>query len=125
MTAAWVAELNGHVVGHAAVNHPQAGDKAARMWSEQSGETEVRVGVLARLFVGREARNASAGANLVKAATSYARQSDLRLVLDVLTKDAAAIRLYERLGWQRIGETVHVFGDGQRRDAICFVSPTP
>jgi ribosomal protein S18 acetylase RimI-like enzyme len=44
-------------------------------------------------------------------------------VLDVMTKDTAAIRLYERLGWQKIGEASHHFGDGQRTAALCFVSP--
>jgi len=28
-------------------------------------------------------------------------------VLDVMTKDVAAIALYERLGWRRIGTTQH------------------
>lgn len=70
----------------------------------------------------QEARNASAGKRLIEAATNYAQARQLRLVLEVLTKDAAAIRLYERLGWQRFGEAVHTFGD-QRADAVCFVAP--
>ncbi|MGW9246204.1 acetyltransferase [Streptomyces badius] len=43
-------------------------------------------------------------------------------MLEVLTKDAAAIRLYENLGWQRIGEAVHTF-EGKQVDAVCFVAP--
>nr|WP_260255777.1 GNAT family N-acetyltransferase [Streptomyces sp. 840.1] len=35
------------------------------------------------------------------AALAYARANELHLALEVLTKDAAAIRMYERLGWQR------------------------
>ena len=40
-----------------------------------------------------------------------------------MTKDAAAIRLYERLGWQRIGTTEHDDGHGHAIDAYCYVSP--
>ncbi|MER5279267.1 GNAT family N-acetyltransferase [Streptomyces sp. NPDC002809] len=60
--------------------------------------------------------------HLMDAAVSYARANKLHLVLEVLTKDAAAIRLYERLGWQRFGETVHTFAR-ERFDAACFVAP--
>lgn len=120
--AAWVAELDGHVVGHVAVNSPQSGDEVARLWSEKSGANSSQVAVLARLFVASDARKGSAGKRLVDAAVSYARANNLRLVLEVLTKDAAAIRLYERLGWQRFGETVHT-SSGERFDAACFVAP--
>ncbi|MEI7034073.1 GNAT family N-acetyltransferase [Streptomyces pratensis] len=122
LLAAWVAEVDGGVVGHVAINSPQPGEEVARLWREKSGDDDSRIGVLARLFVAREARKESAGKRLVEAATAYARARRLRLVLEVLTKDAAAIRLYERLGWQCIGEAVHAFG-GQQVDAVCFVAP--
>ena len=47
------------------------------------------------------------GEQLVRTATDYAHQHSRRLVLDVMTKDTAPIRIYERLGWQRIGTTRH------------------
>ncbi|MEU5804763.1 GNAT family N-acetyltransferase [Streptomyces sp. NPDC047804] len=122
LLAAWVAELDGHVVGHVAINRPQPGEEVARLWREKSGADNSQFAVLARLFVSSEARKGSAGKHLMDAATAYARASGLRLVLEVLTKDAAAIRLYERLGWKRIGEAVHTFG-GKQVDAICFVAP--
>ncbi|MEU1380540.1 GNAT family N-acetyltransferase [Streptomyces albidoflavus] len=122
LLAAWVAELDGHVVGHVAINSPQPGEEVARLWREESGDDDSHIGVLARLFVARQARKASVGKLLIEAATAYARDSHRRLVLEVLTKDAAAIRLYERLGWQRIGEAVHTFG-GKQVDAVCFVAP--
>lgn len=122
LLAAWVAELDGNVVGHVAINSPQPGEEVARLWRKKSGYDDSDIGVLARLFVAREARTASAGKRLMEAATAYAQERHLRLVLEVLTKDAAAIRLYERLGWQRIGEAVHTFG-GKQVDAVCFVAP--
>jgi hypothetical protein len=42
-----------------------------------------------------------------------------------MTKDTAAIRLYERLGWQRIGTTQHDNGHGQLIPASCYISPSP
>ena len=42
-----------------------------------------------------------------------------------MTKDGAAIRLYERLGWRRIGTTQHDDGHGNAIDAYCYASPPP
>ncbi|MBY8886825.1 GNAT family N-acetyltransferase [Streptomyces sp. PTM05] len=122
--AAWVSESGGSITGHVSLMEPR-GEGAVSLWIEQSGEDEARVAVLARLFVVRAARENATGKRLVEEAMRYARANELRLVLDVMTKDAAAIRLYERLGWNRIGETTHHFGDGEAIQAICFVSPQP
>ncbi|MFI1095054.1 GNAT family N-acetyltransferase [Streptomyces sp. NPDC020917] len=121
--SAWVAEDEGKIVGHVAVMRTQ-GEGAVSLWRDKSGESEGRIGVLARLFVVREARKHAAGERLMRAAMDYAKQNSLRLVLDVMTKDTAAIRLYERLGWQHIGEVSHHFGAGQQIPAACYVWPT-
>ncbi|WP_433891288.1 N-acetyltransferase family protein [Streptomyces sp. CA-111067] len=119
---AWVAEEAGKIVGHVGVMRPQ-GEGAVDLWREKSGEAEERIGVLARLFVVREARKHAAGERLMRAAMDYARQGSIRLVLDVMTKDTAAIRLYERLEWQRIGEVEHHFGAGEHIPAACYIWP--
>ncbi|UQI48720.1 GNAT family N-acetyltransferase [Streptomyces sp. HU2014] len=121
---AWVAEMSGRVVGHVAISHPQ-GEDAVELYRQRAHGAEEQVGVLARLFVLREARNRSVGERLTVAATTYARQRNIRLVLDVMLKDAAAIRLYERLGWQRLGTTRHEYGDAQQAEAVCFAAPSP
>ncbi|MBY8880758.1 GNAT family N-acetyltransferase [Streptomyces sp. PLK6-54] len=120
--SAWVAEESGTIVGHVAVMRPQ-GEGAVSLWQDRSGEGEERIGVLARLFVVREARKHAAGERLMRAAMDYAKQNSLRLVLDVMTKDTGAIRLYERLGWKHIGEVSHYFGAGQQIPAACYVWP--
>ncbi|MFE7383479.1 GNAT family N-acetyltransferase [Streptomyces zhihengii] len=120
--AAWVAEDGGRIVGHVAVMKPQ-GEAAVELWIKRSGDSVDHVGVLARLFVVRSARKKAAGRRLMEAAVSHARAHGLRLVLDVMVKDASAIRLYERLGWRKIGETVHHFGSGETIPAVCYVSP--
>ncbi|MFB9906809.1 GNAT family N-acetyltransferase [Allokutzneria oryzae] len=121
---AWVAEKDGSIVGHVLLTTPQEGDDAARLWQSQSANDE-KIAVLGRLFVLSTARGHSFGEHLMRAATEYAQQQNMRLVLDVMDKDKAAIRLYERLGWQRIGTAYHQFGEGQSIPAFCYVSPTP
>ncbi|MFD4725097.1 GNAT family N-acetyltransferase [Streptomyces seoulensis] len=118
--AAWVAEEDGRIVGHVALMRPH-GEDAVALWVQQSGDDNVAV--LARLFVLKESRRRAVGEDLMKAAMHYARTRGLRLVLDVMTKDVAAIRLYERLGWLKIGEAAHHYGDGQQINALCFASP--
>ncbi|MZD07752.1 GNAT family N-acetyltransferase [Streptomyces sp. SID5785] len=120
--AAWVAAEEGRVVGHVSVMKPR-GEEAVVFWQKQSGDSQEGIGVLARLFVVRDARKRAAGERLMRAAMDYGQREGRRLVLDVVSKDVAAMRLYERLGWRKIGEAVHPYGDGQTIDAVCFVSP--
>ncbi|MCX4881585.1 MULTISPECIES: GNAT family N-acetyltransferase [unclassified Streptomyces] len=119
--ASWVAETEQRIVGHVAVMRPH-GEGAVSVWAEQSGDDEC-VGVLARLFVVRDARRHSVGEQLVRTAMDYGLGRSRRLVLDVMVKDAAAIRLYERLGWLSTGQVAHHYGDGQHIEAVCFVAP--
>ncbi|MFF8604673.1 GNAT family N-acetyltransferase [Streptomyces sp. NPDC015346] len=121
--ASWVADMSGKIVGHVSLMRPQ-GEDAVSLWVEQSGDDEEHVAVLARLFVLQEARKHAVGEKLMRAAMEYAQDRGIRLVLDVMTKDTAAIRLYERLGWFKIGEASHSYGEGQQIEAICFAAPS-
>jgi len=59
---------------------------------------------LAKMLVHRRARNRGLGAALMKAAEALARErGKTLLVLDAVTGGDAA-RLYERLGWVRVGD---------------------
>lgn len=59
---------------------------------------------LAKMLVQRRARRQGLGAALLRAAEATARQCGKNLlVLDAVTGGDAA-RLYERLGWQRVGD---------------------
>lgn len=120
---AWVADLNGKIVGHVSVSSPQIDDAAAQLWSESSESRECGVAVLGRLFVIASARGFSVGERLIQAATKYADELGVRLVLDVMSKDKAAIRLYERLGWKRIGAVSHEAGHGEAVPAVCYIAP--
>lgn len=103
LSAAWVAELGGEVVGHALVSEPHD-EEAVRLWKEKSNQS---VYVLARLFVTPVARGHHLGKKLTEAAMQWAQERGHRLVLDVMEKDQAAIRLYEDLGWSYLGDIEH------------------
>jgi ribosomal protein S18 acetylase RimI-like enzyme len=118
-----VAEADGAIVGHVAIMRPE-GEDAVTLWIEQSGEDQAHVAVLARLFVIQAARKQATGSALMETAMDFARARNLRLVLDVMKKDAAAIRPYERLGWRKIGESTHYFGADKSVPAVCYVAPT-
>lgn len=122
LAGAWVGELEGAVVGHALVSTPTAADDAARLWEER--EPRAQMLVFGRLFVGTVGRNHGIGERLVRTAMAYAAEREQRLVLDVMDKDRAAIRLYERIGWQHIGTATHHFGAGGRTTAQCYVAPS-
>lgn len=120
--ASWVAESDAAILGHVALMRPR-GEDAVTLWTRRSGSGEDHVAVLARLFVLREARGQSIGEQLTTTAMEFAKRRGLRPVLDVMTKDSAAIRLHERLGWTRIGEAAHHYGDGRHTAALCYVAP--
>jgi GNAT superfamily N-acetyltransferase len=67
-------------------------------------ENQPHRGDLAKMLVHRRARRRGVGASLVQAAEHAARvRGRSLLVLDTVTGGDAE-RLYERLGWQRVGE---------------------
>lgn len=119
---AWVADQP-PVVGHVLLTEPRREDVVS-IWTRHADNDGQAVAVLGRLFVVRAARHRSAGALLTRAAMTGAAEQGLRLLLDVMNKDTAAIRLYERLGWTRIGTAVHRYGNGQEILAYCYVAPT-
>ncbi|MDA2804446.1 GNAT family N-acetyltransferase [Nocardiopsis suaedae] len=118
---AWVAELDGRIVGHVSLASGE-GEDAAALWRQQAGSNEP-LAALERLFVAPEARSQGLGDRLVRAAMEEANRIGRRLLLDVMAKDQAAIRLYERLGWRRIGELSHGVPDGSTVPAFGYVAP--
>lgn len=119
---AWVVGDPDDILGHVAISEPR-GEAAVEMLLERTSLTTDQIAVIARLFVVPAARRRSLGQYLAAAAMQYAQRRDLRVVFDVMTKDEAAIRLYERSGCVRLGETTHRFGDGQEVPAYCYAAP--
>ncbi|GAA2760684.1 GNAT family N-acetyltransferase [Actinopolymorpha rutila] len=122
--AAWVALLDGQVVGHVALSRSGPGDVATDLLRERDGG--VRDGepaVLGRLAVGPAARGRGVGTSLVARAVEHAKAHGLRPVLDVVDSDRSAIALYERLGWHRLGSVEQLWGAGQPVTIHCYAAP--
>ncbi|MEV3858939.1 GNAT family N-acetyltransferase [Streptomyces sp. NPDC050095] len=113
---AWVAEVDGRVVGHVALAAVAAGDVAPGLLSTPSR-------VVGRLFVGPSARGLRCGALLLGQAVREAERRAVRAVLDVVATDTAAIRLYERLGWEFLGAGQQDWGGGRLIDVRCYAAP--
>ncbi|NHA67474.1 GNAT family N-acetyltransferase [Phycicoccus flavus] len=119
----WTAELGGAPVGHVALTEPGPGDDAARLLTEQSGPEPMAV--LGRLFVAPAARGQGLAEQLVNTAMCASAEIQRQLVLDVMVKDRAAFRLYERLGWRTIGEITHQYGANNVEGALALAAPRP
>ena len=75
-----------------------------------------------KLLVRRAARNAGVGERLMRDIERFARHHDRSLlVLDTVT-DSPAYRLYERLGWRRVGDIPDyaLWPDGRFCDTTVF-----
>lgn len=118
---AWVAGDPTNILGHATLCQAQ-NEAAASMLIERTKLDRKQVAVLARLFVVPAARGQKLGEALTRTAMEYARQRGLHVVLDVMAKDQAAIRLYERLGFVRLGTTMHTFGGDRQAPAYCYAT---
>jgi GNAT superfamily N-acetyltransferase len=99
LIAAWVAEHDGVVLGHAGL----ARGVPAGCPLEAAGRDARAVASVTRLFVDPAARRAGRARELLETAAACAVASDLQPVLDVVEDAQAAIALYERSGWRLVG----------------------
>jgi len=120
--ACWVAELDGAVAGHVALA-PTTSLAAMKIASDALGRPADELGVVARLFVSGRARGTGAGRRLLGTAAADATARGLWPVLDVTTDAAAAIALYERCGWTRVGTATIVFRGGRTLDEHVYLGP--
>lgn len=97
--AAWVAEDDGVVQGHVVV----AGVTDTEL-TRAATRPAADLLAVSRLFVRPAGRGRRLGDALLCAATEFATQRRVGLVLEVVDeRGSAAIGLYERLGWRLIG----------------------
>ncbi|MFC8675313.1 GNAT family N-acetyltransferase [Streptomyces griseorubiginosus] len=120
---AWVAELDGRVVGHVGLSRSAEGDVAPGLWSERHGTSRELAAVVGRLFVAPCARGHGIGALLMARVTEEARHRGLHPVLDVVASDAAAAALYERLGWTRLATVEQRWSASQAVTVHCYAAP--
>lgn len=100
--AAWVAVDGTEIVGHVSL-HGSSSPGVLELAADVLGVHPQDCGVIARLMVGTGARRSGVGRRLLDHAVATCRQRQLTPILDVVDRFAAAISLYERAGWTRIG----------------------
>lgn len=123
--AAWVARDEGsRVQGHVALQGVGDG-RSAELWCEAAGVGPERLSVVEKLFVSPTHRRQHLGEALIGVATSYAHEHGTRPVLDVAQRGLAAIRLYERLGWRRVGAWELPVDQERRLPVFCYLGPPP
>lgn len=124
LLGAWVADLDGCVVGHVSLSRGGKGDLAPGLWSERHGTSRELTAVVSRLFVAPQARGHGIGALLLGRAVEEARHSGLHPVLDVVASDVAAAALYERLGWERLATIEQRWSPQQTVAVHCYAAPS-
>lgn len=97
---AWVAlDAGGEVAGQVLLRRPQ---EPLPQWLRAVKLPAADLAVISRLFVRPSARGQGLAGELFRVAWDAAQVQGWRAVLDVHDQNLAAIRLYERLGWQRV-----------------------
>ncbi|MCD9878708.1 GNAT family N-acetyltransferase [Streptomyces guryensis] len=123
LLAAWVAELDGRVVGHLSLSRAAEGDGAPGVWAARTGVGVDVTAVVGRLFVSPDARGHGLGAALLARAVEEARTLALHPVLDVVDSDTAATALYERLGWELLDVVEQHWAPDQTVSVRCYAAP--
>lgn len=120
----WTAIDGDERIGQITLTSATPDDDAARAWREKTGGDIDRLAIPVRLFVDTGHRGSGAGRLLMEAAVDFARSQGLAIAFDVMLKDQAAIRLYERLGAERIAQITHHYGSGQTEEAAVYSIPS-
>jgi GNAT superfamily N-acetyltransferase len=120
----WTAVRDDTPIGQVTLARGEPNDDAASAWHEHTGGDVDRLAIPARLFVDPDHRGSGAGRLLMEAALDFARALGFAVALDVMLKDRAAIKLYERLGAKRISDVTHQYGDGLTEVGAVYVVPT-
>lgn len=116
----WTAEVDDRPIGQITLTSATVDDDAAHLWQEQTGNDLADLAIPARLFVDPNHRRGGAGRLLMRAAIDHARALHRAVAFDVMTKDRAAISLYEQLGARRLGTITHHHGDGLTEPAVVY-----
>lgn len=123
-SSAWVAELNGVVVGHVALMPMRRGkDPAAEdLWTAATGRPADDHLVVKRLFVAPAAQRLGIADRLLDTAVAAAGADGRVAVLDTASVAAPALAMYRSRGWHEVG-TAAAHWAGDRFDIVLFVQP--
>jgi GNAT superfamily N-acetyltransferase len=99
---AWVAELDGNVVGHVAIQSV-ADDELGHMWAVAHGVRLTELRCISVLFADRRLVRRGIGSALLARATERALADGGAPVLDVVAGHLDVVRLYLSRGWHEVG----------------------
>lgn len=120
---AWVALLDGVIVGHARLSRARPGDAAPGVWGSRTGTGPERTAVVSRLYVAPDSRGRGIGALLLAETVREARGRGLSPVLDVAASDRSAAALYERQGWSLLATTEQRWGPDLTVQVHSYAAP--
>ena len=120
---AWVAELDGQVVGHVALHRSSLPVVMGRAREALGAASDDELAVVARLIVDPGMRRVGAGRALLEHAAAAARNLDRHPILDVVTRYDAANALYRAAGWTNAGEVEMRFVDGTVLLSYVYLAP--
>ena len=122
--AAWVAFEPGRIVGHVAL-HTGSSRGVLELAASELGVPATGCGVVARLLVASAARRSGLGRQLLDHAAAECRRRGMIPILDVVDRFDAAIALYERAGWTRLGSVDVHLPDGSPLREHVYAAPDP
>ncbi|GAB3437709.1 hypothetical protein GCM10027517_09430 [Phycicoccus ginsengisoli] len=102
---AWVATVDGGTpVGHVSATTVAGDGPEVAGWVAGTGRPVEELAAVSVLFVDHERSGLGVGTALLDAAVGFIRDSGRVPVLDVVQETERAVRLYQRRGWQVVGE---------------------
>lgn len=122
---AWVAELDGAVVGHVALQSVADDDELGEIWSTAHGVTVAQLRCISVLFADRRLARRGIGSSLLSRATERALAEGGAPVLDVVAEHRDARRLYAGQGWVEVGRSRPVWLPADAEPVYVMILPRP
>ena len=114
---AWVAERDGHICGHVALN---ARVSPRAMQVLRDADIHGPIGAVARLLVDPGFRRQGVAGELLQTVRAAAQSQQRTPVIEVVESSHAAIALYRSAGWVELGRTALLLPDGRVLSELVF-----